>query len=184
MASNNTPAQNTPAQNTPAQQNQNNAVQPRPSPLARLAQPNQAPRNDSRQYPQQSQSRSQPTTKQKPCITDFCGLKKPNLNGLWVSENGEMLGIKNKSYLWSDGASRYLTGKLKTQNEFLLASVDGHQQVMRFKYKLSGNYLLTMQPGGEIREFTRMSAQQYQNYNKGYMQNPVNNYTGNYNSYN
>jgi len=62
---------------------------------------------------------------QKPCVTDFCGLKKPNLNGFWVAQNGEMLGIKNQKFLWSDGASRYLTGVMKVQNEYLLASVEG-----------------------------------------------------------
>ena len=100
-------------------------------------------------------------TRQKPCITEFCGLKKPNLNGLWVSQSGEMLGVKNDRYLWSDGHSRYLAGQIKIQNEYLLANVDDHDQLMRFKYKLAGNHLLTMQPDGTIREFTRMPKDQY-----------------------
>lgn len=96
--------------------------------------------------------------KQKPCVTDFCGLKKPDLNGLWVAQNGEMLGINNKRYLWSDGDSRYLTGQLKVQNEYLVASVDDHEKLMYFKYKLAGNHLLTLRPDGTIREFVRMPA--------------------------
>ncbi len=102
--------------------------------------------------------------KQQPCVTDFCGLKKPNLNGLWVTQSGEMLGIKNKRYLWNDGDSRYLTGKIKIQNEYLLASVDEHEKLMRFKYKLAGDHLLTMQPDGVVREFVRMPANRYRNY--------------------
>ncbi len=106
--------------------------------------------------------------RQKPCITDFCGLKKPNLDGLWVAQDGEMLGIKNNRYLWSDSSSRYLTGKIKIQNEYLLANIDGYDRLMRFKYKLAGNHLLTMQPDGKIREFTRMRADQYSNYAQRY----------------
>ncbi len=94
--------------------------------------------------------------RQKPCVTDFCGLKKPNLNGLWMAENGEMFGVKNKRYLWGDSNERYLTGQLLIQNEYLLTSVDGHDKILRFKYKLAGNHLLTMRPDGTLREFVRI----------------------------
>lgn len=109
---------------------------------------------------------------EKPCITEFCGLKRPDLNGLWLTQTGEMLGIKSQRYLWSDGASRYLTGRLKIQNEYLLTSIDGHEKIMPFKYKVAGNHLLTMQPNGKIREFMRSSAaqayRQYPVYDSGY----------------
>ena len=104
--------------------------------------------------------------RQKPCITEFCGLKKPDLKGLWVAQNGELLGINNQNFLWSDGTERYLTGEIKVQNEYLLARVEGREQLMRFKYKLAGDRLLTMQPDGLIREFIRMSPEQY--YNQSY----------------
>ena len=152
------------------------------SPLAKLAPSARPParRNAEPQYRQSPLSkRMEPPTntskrnktrkiiQQKPCITEFCGLKKPNLDGLWVAQDGEMLGIKNNRYLWSDSSSRYLTGKIKIQNEYLLANVDGYDKLMRFKYKLAGNRLLTMQPDGKIREFTRMRADQYSNYAQG-----------------
>ncbi len=101
-----------------------------------------------------------PKLKQKACVTDFCGLQAPNLNGLWLSREGEMLGIKNSSYLWSDGQTRHLTGKIKLQNNYFFASADGYDQLMRFKYKLDGDYLLTMQPDGLVREFKRVSYEQ------------------------
>ena len=47
------------------------------------------------------------------------------------------------------------TGEIKLQNEYLLARVEGSEQLMRFKYKLAGDHLLTMQPDGKIREFIR-----------------------------
>ena len=67
-----------------------------------------------------------------------------------------MLGVKNKRYLWSDSNERYLTGELLIENEYLLTSVDGHEKIMRFKYKFAGNHLLTMTPDGTIREFVRI----------------------------
>ena len=94
------------------------------------------------------------------CVTEFCGLMKPDLDGLWVAQNGEMLGIKDDRYLWSDGHSRYLTGHMKIQNEYLLANVDGHDQLMRFKYKLAGNHLMTLQPNGTVQEFARIPVSQ------------------------
>jgi len=132
----------------------------RPSPLSK----------QSRQNPKNMQARewaNKPVNRipQKPCVTEFCGLKIPNLDGLWVAQSGEMLGIKNHRYLWSDSKSRYLTGQLKIQNEYLLANVDDHDKLMRFKYKLAGNHLLTMQPDGTVREFVRMSRSQYQRSN-------------------
>ncbi|MCK4834183.1 MAG: hypothetical protein KAT12_05375, partial [Gammaproteobacteria bacterium] len=94
--------------------------------------------------------------------------KKPNMNGLWVAQNGEMLGVNNHRFLWSDSTKRYLTGQIKIQNEYLLMQVDDKDQLMRFKYKLARDHLLTMQPSGEIREFVRMSpGQYYGNYSRG-----------------
>ncbi len=139
------------------------------SPLSKLSAPEHSAGAPVPQPGKQSPLRKK--TKQKPCVTEFCGLKKPNLNGLWVSQSGEMLGVKNNRYLWSDGSSRYLAGQLKIQNEYLLANVDGHEQLMRFKYKLAGNRLLTLQPDGTIREFIRMPRDQYQSYGQTFGQN-------------
>lgn len=141
------------------------------SPLSKMAPSNRPPaRPPTRQQAQQparapvtQQRKQSPLHKyngqdirQKPCVSDFCGLKKPNLNGLWMADNGEMLGVKNKRYLWADSNERSLTGRILIQNEYLLTSVDGHEKTMRFKYKLAGNHLLTMKPDGTIREFVRV----------------------------
>ena len=91
------------------------------------------------------------------------------MNGLWVAENGEMLGISGKKFLWGDAEERYLTGLIKIQNEYLLASVEGSERLMRFKYKLAGDHLLTMQPNGTIREFIRTTpGELYGGYYSGY----------------
>lgn len=159
----------------------------RRSPLSKLAPPNRQPGTRANRPPEQranrppeqraqhpspeaaAQQRNQPplhtdnrlNIRQKPCVSEFCGLKKPNLNGLWVAENGEMLGIKNTRYLWSDNNSRSLSGQIQVQNEYLLTSVDGHEKILRFKYKLAGDFLLTLKPDGTIREFVRVPINQY-----------------------
>ena len=156
----------------------NNKQSRRPSPLAKLQPSRQNTRSAVPAGPQARSQFSPPQSsakqskkqhrQEKPCVTEYCGLKKPNLNGLWVAQDGEMLGIKNRRYLWTDGDSRYLTGQLKVQNEYLLANVDGHEKLMRFKYKLAGNHLLTMQPDGKIREFVRTPNNRYDGQYPGY----------------
>ena len=152
--------------------NENN-ISPRGlSPQAGVGQPYPLRRLPSaKQTPRQSNNRLNSELKQKPCVTDSCGLKKPDLNGLWVSKEGEMLGIKDNSYLWSDGDSRYLTGRMNVQNKHLITSIDGSPRLVRFKYKYSGNHLLTRDPNGKVREFMRMSAAQYNNFHQGYGRN-------------
>jgi len=118
---------------------------------------------------QQGMQKPRGKSREKACITEFCGLKKPNMTGLWVAQNGEMLGIKGEKFLWADSSERYLAGYLKIENEYLVASVEGSNRLMRFKYKLAGDHLLTMQPDGVIREFIRTSPGEiYGGYFGGY----------------
>jgi len=157
---------NVPAKPAHNAQQQSRQRTSRQSPLSKLAPPSRPPARQQVRPPARApvtqQRKQSPLYKknglnirEKPCVSEFCGLKKPNLNGLWMAENGEMLGVKNKRYLWADSNERYLTGQLLIQNEYLLASVDGHEKTMRFKYKFAGNHLLTMTPDGTIREFVR-----------------------------
>ena len=169
---------NVPASPTGSVQQQTQQRTSKPSPLSKLPPANRPPVRQQAQQPAQAsapqQRKQSPLHKkngmnirQKPCISEFCGLKKPNLNGLWAAENGEMLGVKNKRYLWSDSNERYLTGELLIQNEYLLANVDGHEKIMRFKYKFAGNHLLTMTPDGVIREFVRIPVRSISNQYNG-----------------
>lgn len=144
--------------------------QRRPSPLARHSRPN-AENRPANMANERSANKPNNAIRQKPCVTEFCGLKKPDLNGLWVAQDGEMLGVNNQRYLWADTNSRYLAGQMIIENEYLVANVDGLDKVMRFKYKLAGDHLLVMRPDGTIREFTRMSRDQYlRAYQDGYYQ--------------
>lgn len=121
----------------------------------------QHPANQPPRQPSAKTQQARKTIRQPPCVTEFCGLKKPSIDGLWVTQNGEMLGVNKQKFLWNDGAKRYLSGQIKIQNEYLVARIEGREQLMHFKYKLSGDHLLTMQPDGITREFMRMSPDQY-----------------------
>jgi hypothetical protein len=151
----------------------------RSSPLAKLAPSGPAPRSQMKpqyrpsdgDYTAQSKKRSplwkrtNQETKSKPCVTEFCGLKIPDINGIWVSQSGELLGIKGQRFFWSDGESRHLKGTMKIQNEYLMAYVTDYEKLMRYKYKLAGNQLLTMTRDGVIREFVRIPDNQlYERY--------------------
>ena len=111
-----------------------------------------------------------------PCVTELCGLGKytrppayaniPDiadapvfLDGLWVTDTGEMLGIKKQRFLWSDGNSRYLTGTIQALQDILIAKVDGKETVMNFQYRLDENRLLTQGPDGQVRVFNRVPVQ-------------------------
>ena len=104
-----------------------------------------------------------------PCVTEFCGLLRPGtpagvpgvqsayLNGLWVTDSGEMLGIKNNRFLWSDGDSRYLTGTIRAVQDMLVANVDGETgRVMQYRYRIDNNRLMTQDPSGLVRVFNRV----------------------------
>ena len=101
-----------------------------------------------------------------PCVTEFCGmlnppvqpvLMLPRLDGLWVTQSGEMLGIKNNRFLWSDGSSRYLTGKIRVLPGRLIILADGREnQPRQYQYRLQANRLLTQDAGNVVRVFMRV----------------------------
>ncbi len=98
-----------------------------------------------------------------PCVTAFCGLRPAppaarttTMDGLWIADNGEMLGIKRQRFLWSDGQSRYLTGKLRRSADKLIARVDGDDRVMTYQYRLQANRMVTQGPDGVVRRFVRV----------------------------
>ncbi|MBT8120306.1 MAG: hypothetical protein KJN89_11390 [Gammaproteobacteria bacterium] len=133
------------------------------------AQSNQLSRSQQSRPQQQHSPLPRNQVRERPCISEFCGLKKPNLNGLWVAQDGEMLGISGEKFLWADTNERYLAGLIKIENEYLLASVEDSDRLLRFKYKIAGDHLLTMQPNGTIREFIRTTpGELYGSYYSGY----------------
>ncbi len=103
-----------------------------------------------------------------PCVTEFCGLlPSPRemtgtnpalvLDGLWQTRSGEMLGIENHHFLWSDGGSRHLAGTIRVLRGRLIANVDGKgNRVMQYRYRIENNRLFTQDSHGRVRVFTRV----------------------------
>ncbi len=103
-----------------------------------------------------------------PCVTEFCGLLPPQreiagttpalaLDGLWQTQSGEMLGIKNNHFLWSNGGSRHLTGTIRALHGSLIANVDGKgNRVMQYRYRIENNRLFTQDSHGRVRVFIRL----------------------------
>lgn len=133
----------------------------RHTPLAKLREPYPPT------YPEEpggsyNEWRNLPSGYDSPCVTPFCGLRGPvnlslTINGLWITDSGEMLGIKENRFLWSDGNSRYLTGNIRALGNTLVATVDGEEgAVMQYQYRLDNNRLITQDPAGLIRVFVRV----------------------------
>ena len=93
------------------------------------------------------------------------GNKRPNrkLNGLWIGDNGEMLGIRGNRFLWYDDDNQYTKGQLARSPTLMKARIDGANTVARYHYKLQGNELVIISRNGKMRTFNRMPLIQPQN---------------------
>ncbi len=77
------------------------------------------------------------------------------LNGLWIDDSGEMLGIRGDRFLWNDD-DRYARGQLLKSPTMMEARINETRTVIRFQYKLSGNELVILSRDGRTRTFHRM----------------------------
>ena len=95
------------------------------------------------------------------CVTGNCGNNKSvQLNGVWVTRYGEMLGIKNNDFLWSDGRTRYLKGLVKVRENDFSLKVNGNGPIMSYQYQIDNMRLQTRDTNGEVRNFIRMPMNQ------------------------
>lgn len=90
------------------------------------------------------------------CIEGSClSWSSGSLNGLWINEDGEMLGIKNDQFLWTDGLDMHLSGLMNISDDHVVANVDGSNQQISYDYRVQGNELLTRDDSGVVRNFWR-----------------------------
>ncbi len=102
---------------------------------------------------------------QPPCVNESCGNNNPaKLNGVWLTQHGEMLAIKNQQFLWSDGRSNYLTGLIKTQGNAISLKAKDNGLVVNYQYQLDNTRMQTRDTNGVVRNFIRVPMNQsYQN---------------------
>jgi hypothetical protein len=90
------------------------------------------------------------------CVGGSCLSQLGNsLNGLWIGEDGEMLGIKNDQFLWTDGQDMHMTGLMNVTSDHVVANIDGSDRQISYDYKVQGDELLTKDSSGTIRYFHR-----------------------------
>jgi len=82
------------------------------------------------------------------------------LNGLWIGDNGEMLGIRGGNFLWYDGNNRYANGKLIKTPTMMEARAEGSNMIIRYHYGFLGDELVTMSRKGKIRTYSPMPLKQ------------------------
>ena len=92
------------------------------------------------------------------CIDQPCDFDQSELTGLWVSDDGQMLGIRNEQFLWTDGVENHITGLMDISPGYVIANVDDSDQQIIYQYKREGNHLITRDKGGVIRHFWRESG--------------------------
>ena len=85
------------------------------------------------------------------CRTILCGNQVQMLNGLWVADNGEMLGVKNHKFLWNDGNERYLTGVLQVRDGKMIAKPDDVNAQLRFQVTIKNKRLLMRHQNGVVK---------------------------------
>lgn len=102
------------------------------------------------------------------CIEGGClSQSNQSLNGLWVNEEGEMLGIKNDQFLWTDGKDTYMSGLMNISGDHVEANVDGSNEQISYDYRVQGNELLTRDASGVIRSFWRYQPGYHPGYQTG-----------------
>ena len=84
------------------------------------------------------------------------------LSGVWLTQHGEMLAIKNQQFLWSDGRANYLTGLIKAQGNVFSLKAKDNGLVVNYQYQLDNARLQTRDSNGVVRSFIRVPV------NRGY----------------
>lgn len=77
------------------------------------------------------------------------------LDGIWVGDTGETLGIRGSDFLWHDGKNQYVNGKLSKSPTTIQVMIDGANEVVRYRYKFLRNQLVIMSMDGKVRRFSR-----------------------------
>lgn len=77
------------------------------------------------------------------------------LNGLWIDDKGEMLGIRGDRFLWNDN-NRYAKGQLIKSPTVMEARIRESRTVVRFQYRLKGDELVILSRDGKTRSFHRI----------------------------
>ena len=110
-----------------------------------------------------SASRQGSAPYRKPSQTVYSGTISKHdrrLDGLWIGESGEMLGIRGNDFLWYDGKDRYAKGKLVKTPTMMKAKIERSKKMISLHYRLIDNELFTVSKDGKMRIFNRTPLMQ------------------------
>ncbi|MCP4273942.1 MAG: hypothetical protein GY781_18620 [Gammaproteobacteria bacterium] len=79
-----------------------------------------------------------------------CGNNTRTLNGIWISQNREMLMIENNKILWIDASQNYLQGLLQVRNGFIQIRLQGINKPFQYQYKMDDNKLMIRDQKGVV----------------------------------
>lgn len=88
------------------------------------------------------------------------GTNNRRLDGLWIGDSGEMLGIRGDNFLWYDGRDRYANGTLRSTPTKLKVTRAGTRRELSMHYRVVGNELYTISRNGKMRTFQRTPLMQ------------------------
>ncbi len=80
----------------------------------------------------------------------------PKLNGLWIGDNGAMLGIRGNRFLWYGDNNQYTKGQLARSSTMIKARIEGSAAAVRYHYRLRDNELVIISGDGKFHTFNRM----------------------------
>ena len=121
-----------------------------------------AARGRSGQYREPSQS----------AYSGFHSEQGQRLDGLWIGESGEMLGIRGNDFLWYDGKERYAKGRLLKTPTMMKAKIERSNRVISIHYRLIDNELFTVSKDGKMRIFSRTPLMQQAGFPSGLYSTP------------
>jgi hypothetical protein len=100
------------------------------------------------------------------------------LDGVWLSSTGEILGIQANRLVWSDGQNTYAAGFIERSPGYLYARLNGATTSTPYSYKLAGNQLNLRDIDGSVRRFYRLPGSSWDDQLDYYYGNNPGNYAG------
>lgn len=100
------------------------------------------------------------TASDLPAPGDAPNIFNAQLEGLWVTEDGEYLGLRDNEFLWTDGQELYEKGTISATADTLVARSEGSSSTVSYRYRLGEDELLTVGQDGKMREYTRVPIEE------------------------
>jgi hypothetical protein len=82
------------------------------------------------------------------------------LEGLWKTDEGEYLGLRDDEFLWTDGHDKYESGTITTTPDILRARTQDGSSEVTYRYRYTGDGLITLGQDGRLKAYRRVPVEQ------------------------